>query len=236
MSIRRASALLALLAAAFLAGCAAPPQLPVNLTADFFTPAKAKPGRVGVLLAALPKPDTAFPGAGCLLCIGVANANHTQLNREVQTFSTQELNPLAAELVALLKQRGMDAVLISDTVKLADLPDLGASDPANKSRKNFAALKGKHNIERLLVVDIQAVGVWRAYSAYVPTDVPRAIFNGQASLIDLSTHALEWHLPLALSRAAEGAWDEPPKFPGLSNAYYQVLETGKDMIKKPFKP
>ena len=223
----------ALFVVALLAGCAGPVQQPVNLASDYFAAAKARSGRIGVVMAELPKPDTAFPGAYCLLCIAVANGAHSALSKEVQTFSTAELKPLPADLVALLKKQGLDAVLIEEPLKVADLPDLGASDPLNKSRKNFGALKTKHKLDRLLVVEITALGVWRSYSAYVPTDVPKGVLNGTVSLIDLSTHALEWYLPLALSRAADGAWDEPPKFPGLSNAYYQVLETGMDMVKKP---
>jgi hypothetical protein len=220
--------------AVLLAGCAAPVQQPVELKADFFSAAKAKGGRIGVVMAELPKPDTQFPGAGCLLCIGVANLAHKSLSAEVQTFSIDELKPLPAELVALLKKQGLDAMLVPEPVKVAELPDLAAGDPTNKSRKNFSALKDKHKLDRILVVDVTALGVWRSYSSYVPTEPPRAVLFGSASLIDLSSHALEWHLPLVLSRAAEGEWDEPPKFPGLSNAYYQVLETGKDMVKKPF--
>ena len=234
MTLRSASLAVVLVITTFLAGCAGPVQQPVNLAADYFATAKAKPGRIGVVMADLPKPDTEFPGAGCLLCIAVANGAHSALSKEVQAFSTAELKPLPADLVALLKKQGLDAVLISDPLKVYDLPDLAASDPTNKSRKNFGALKTKHQIDRLLVVNITSLGVWRSYSAYVPTDVPKAILSGTASLIDLSTHALEWYLPLSLSRAAEGNWDEPPKFPGLSNAYYQVLETGMDLVKKPF--
>ena len=65
MSIQRLGATVALLAAALLAGCAAPVQQPVNLAPDFMS-TKAKQGRLGVVMAELPKPDTQFPGAGCL--------------------------------------------------------------------------------------------------------------------------------------------------------------------------
>lgn len=233
MSFRFGNALFALALVALLSACAGPVQQPVNLAADFFTSGKAKAGRIGVVMSDLPKPDTQFPGAHCLLCIAVANGAHSALTREVQTFSTDELKPLPAALVAALTKQGLDAVLIADPLKVADLPDLGASDPTNKARKNFSTLKTKHGVDRLLVVHITSLGVWRSYSAYVPTDVPKAVLYGNVQLVELSTHALEWFLPLAVSRAAEGAWDEPPKFPGLSNAYYQVLETGMDMVKKP---
>lgn len=231
MSKRLLAAALAL--SAFLSGCAGPVQLPVNLSTDYFSAAKAKGGRVGVVMSELPKPDTQFPGAFCLLCLAVANGAHSALSKEVQAFSTAELQPLPAELAALLKKQGLDVVLINEPLKVADLPDLAASDPVNKARKNYGTLKAKHQIDRLLVVHVTSLGVWRSYSAYVPTDPPRAVLNGTVSMIDLSTHALEWYLPLAVSRGADGAWDEPPKFPGLSNAYYQVLETGMDMVKKP---
>ena len=231
MSSRLLCAALAL--SALLAGCASPVQTPVNLSADYFSAGKAKTGKVGVVMSDLPKPDTQFPGAFCLLCMAVANGAHSALSKEVQAFSTAELQPLPADLAALLKKQGLDVVLINEPLKVADLPDLGASDPVNKARKNYASLKAKHGIDRLLVVHITSLGVWRSYSAYVPTDPPRAVLNGTVSMIDLSSHALEWYLPLAVSRAADGAWDEPPKFPGLSNAYYQVLETGMDMVKKP---
>ena len=231
MSSRLLVAALAL--SALLAGCAGPVQTPVNLAADYFSASKARAGKVGVVMSDLPKPDTQFPGAFCLLCMAVANGAHSALSKEVQAFSTAELQPLPADLAALLKKQGLDVVLINEPLKVADLPDLGASDPVNKARKNYASLKAKHGIDRLLVVHITSLGVWRSYSAYVPTDPPRAVLNGTVSMIDLSSHALEWYLPLAVSRAADGAWDEPPKFPGLSNAYYQVLETGMDMVKKP---
>ncbi len=234
MIFRRVVAWCALLVSAALAGCAVPVQAPVELKPDFFETVKAKGGRIGVLMAELPKPDTAFPGADCLLCLGVANLNHSSLTPVVQAFSTSELQALPGQLAQLLSKQGLDAVVITDVVRWAELPDLAAQDPTNKSRKNFGALKDKHKLDRLLVVNVTALGVWRSYAAYVPTAAPRAVLNGQASLIDLSTHSLEWHLPLALSQAAEGEWSEPPKYPGLTNAYFQVLETGMDMVKKPF--
>lgn len=219
--------------AALLGGCATPPQRSIELSTNYFSSEKTKAGKVGVVMAELPKPDTAFPGAGCLLCIAVANGTHSALNSEVQTFSTAELKPLPSDMVALLKKQGLDAILIDEPLKIGDLPNLGASPPQDKSRKNFSSLKAKYGIDRLLVIQFTALGVWRSYSAYVPTDLPKAVVVGNASMVDLATHSLEWYLPVSISRAAEGNWDEPPKYPGLANAYYQVLETSMDAIKKP---
>ncbi len=234
MSLNFKSVFAVLAVALLFGGCATPAQQRIDLADNYFSSGKAKAGKIGVVMAELPKPDTAFPGANCLLCLGVANGMHSALSKEVQTFSTAELKPLPSDVVALLKKQGLDAVLIDEPLKIDALPDLKASDATNKPRKNFAPLKDKYNVDRLLVVHFTALGVWRSYSAYVPTDPPKAIVVGNASLIDLSTHSLEWYLPVTISRAADGEWDEPPTFPGLTNAYYQVLETGMDAIKKPF--
>ncbi|WP_334118947.1 hypothetical protein [Limnobacter sp.] len=234
MSLNFRSMFVLAVAAILLGGCATPVQQRIDLADSYFLSGKAKEGKVGVVMVELPKPDTAFPGANCLLCLGVANGMHSALNKEVQAFSTAELKPLPYDVVSLLKKRGLDAVLIDEPLKIDALPDLNADDTVNKSRKNFTSLKAKYNIDRLLVVHFTALGVWRSYSAYVPTDLPKAVVVGNASLIDLATHSLEWYLPVTISRAADGDWDEPPKFPGLTNAYYQVLETGMDVIKKPF--
>jgi hypothetical protein len=234
MTTRFFNTTFALLCAALLSACAAPVQLPVDLPANYFSGGVAKANRIGVVMSELPKPDTQFPGASCLLCLGVANLAHASMTKEVQTFSTVELKPLPVDLVALLQKQGFDAVLISEPLKGADLPDNKTGDAPNKSRKDFSALKNKHKLDRLLVVDISSLGVWRSYSAYIPTSTPSAIANGTAAIVDLSNNNLDWYLPINLSRKAEGTWDEPPKFPGLSNAYYQVLESILDMVKKPF--
>lgn len=165
-------------AAVFLGGCATPIQQRIDLADNYFVSSKAKEGKVGVVMVELPKPDTAFPGANCLLCLGVANGMHSSLSKEVQTFSTAELKPLPHDVVALLKKRGLDAVLIDEPLKIDALPDLNASDSVNKSRKNFTSLKAKYNIDRLVVIHFTALGVWRSYSAYVPTDPPKAVVVG----------------------------------------------------------
>ncbi len=223
----------ALCASLLLGGCAAvAPQPPITLAPDWDQ--SARNGRVGVLVSAIPSPDTEFPGASCLLCMGVASMAHSAMTQHVRTLGTDELKPLRTDLVALLKARGIDAVAIDEPWKFADLPDLKAAEPLNRSPKDFSAYKARHNVTRLLVVQIGSIGVWRSYSGYVPTDTPKAVVNGSAFLVELDGHKLEWLVPLEVRRGAEGAWDEPPKFPGLTNAYFQALDAALEEIKKPF--
>lgn len=213
-----------------LAGCATPPQAPVALPGDY---AAAKPGRVGVVAAPLPKPDTYFPGAGCLLCMMTAAAANSSLTTHTGTLGTDDLKPLAADLAQLLRDQGIDAVLLSEPVDVDKLPDRSGA-AADQARKDFSALRKRHNIDRVLVVQVESLGFTRPYSAYFPAGAPRAFLKGQAFLVNLDTHRFDWYLPLNVERFAD-TWDESPKYPGLTNAYFQVVETALDNARQPFQ-
>lgn len=228
MFTTRVAAMLAALV--LLAGCAAPVQNPVALRAEALA---TSGGRVGIATTAIPKPNTQFPGAGCLLCIAAASAANSTMTDYVRTLAVDDLQPLKSELVQLLRARGQEPVLIEEPIDVSTLPDR-ASAGANQSRKDFAALKAKYRIDRLLVVEYSFVGVVRPYSAYIASGEPYATVGGRAYLVNLADHVFDWHEALAVRRGADGKWDEPPKFPGLTNAYFQAIELTRDQIKRPF--
>lgn len=229
MLLRSASAVLACVI--LLAGCAGPVQTPVSLSAGY---AAAKPGRVGVAVSELPKPDTYFPGAGCLLCMATASAANSSLTSHVRTLNADELKPLKQDLAKLLRDQGLDVVVLEEPLKMDAFPARSGAAP-NQARQDFSALRDKHRIDRLLVVHFSELGFTRPYSAYIATGDARATLQGSGSLVNLANHNLDWYEPISVSRAAEGKWDEPPKYPGLSNAYFQVIELGMDAVKKPFQ-
>jgi len=55
-------------------------------------------------------------------------------------------------------------------------------------------------------------------------------------MVDLTSNAYDWYMPLNVLKSADGRWDEPPKFPGLTNAYFQALEESKDQLLRPWAP
>lgn len=221
-------ALLFLLAALLVSGCATPPQSRVGFAGNYFD---TRTGRIGVVMSEIPKPDTAFPGADCLLCLATASIANSDMTSVVQTWSADELSPLKAELAATLKARGQHTVTINEALKMESIPDRSGAEPGF-ARKDFSAWKQRDGLDRLLVVNLRALGARRNYSAYVPTGAPRAVFQVEAYIVDLASHKLDWYESFDLARLVEGNWDEPPKFPGLTNAYFQVLEDGKDAIKR----
>lgn len=223
-----------MLSAALLAlgGCATKPQEPV-----VFAPTKiSNPAvRVGVAMAPLPKVDTYFPGASCLLCLAAASVANSSLTSHTQKLPFNELANVKNEIADLLKKKGVNVKVIADPLVVADLPSF-KSDAANMARKDFTSLKAKYDVDKLVVINIVTLGMWRTYSAYFPTSSPQAAVAGSGFMVNLADNAYDWYEPISFYRSAEGAWDEPPNFPGLTNSYYQAIEATKDTLKKPFTP
>jgi hypothetical protein len=186
MSIRFLAPLIAA-AAVFLAGCATPPQPPISLSKEAVG---AKNARIGVAMVAVPKVDTHFPGAGCLLCMAFASASNSAITTQVRTLTPEDLPKLKQDAAERLRKKGTEVVVIDEDLKLDAFPDVSKAEPG-KARKDFSSLKTRYKLDRLLVLQIEMLGVIRNYSAYVPTSDPKGVVTGTAYIVNLQTGALE---------------------------------------------
>jgi hypothetical protein len=138
---------------------------------------------------------------------------------------------LPGRLAQVLSSKGAVAKILGNSVDLGSLSvNSDKGDNPNLTYKDFRPLAEKLGVDKLLVVDIHSQGVMRAYSSYLPVDVPKAHISGAAYMVDLKTNTYLWYTPVRSTKPAEGAWNEPPSFPGLTNAYYQVLAETSDML------
>lgn len=216
---------------ASLSGCATTPQGTIALSGDVTA---RHEGRVGVVMSSLPKVDTSFPGADCLLCMGVASAANSSLTSHTHTLGTDEVATYRGNMVDALRKKGFDVVDIAAPLDIGKLPS-AQQKATGHATKDFSSLKAKYTVDKLCVLDVKELGFERTYAAYIPTSDPHAIVRGQVYLIDLSTNAYDWYQPVSVTTAAEGKWDEPPAFPGLTNAYFQAIEKARDLYIGPFK-
>lgn len=228
MNLRIGFSLIAL--CIFVSGCASTPQQPVQLSQDALS---AKSSRIGVAMKTLPKVDTYFPGANCLMCLGAASIANSALTKHTQTLPYEDLPKLKDEVATLLGRKGIEVTVIPETIDIDSLSSHDTKAP-NIARKDFSPFKQKYKVDKLVVIDIDILGMERTYSSYFPTNAPTAVLKGTGYLVNLSNNAYEWYMPISITRGADGNWDEPPKFPGLTNAYFTVLEEGKDSFLKPF--
>lgn len=215
---------------ALLSGCASVPQQSVSLTNEVISP---KSGRIGVVMTALPKLETRLPGADCLLCIAAASLMNSSLISHTKTLSYEDLPSLKVEVADALKGVGADVVVIDDELNIASLKSF-AKKGVNVAERDFTPLQEKYNVDRLLVINITALGFVRTYSAYVPTSDPKGQLQGLGYMINLRSNTYDWYQPVSIVKSAAQNWDEPPKFPSLTNAYFQALELGKESFIHPF--
>lgn len=211
-----------------LTACASAPQLPLPVAPQAFA---APSNNYGVFLNKLPVVDTNFPGASCLLCIAAASVANSSLTAHTKTLPAEDLAVLNKQVADVLKKKGVKVTMIDD-LDVSKLPDVSKEVP-NFARKDFTSLKAKYKIDKLLVINIGLIGIERNYSAYIPNGEPKAKIAGNTYIVNLNDNSLEWSMPINAVKASDGKWDEPPKFPGLTNAYYQVVEMAKDSVLTP---
>lgn len=225
--MKRSLMTLLLTGVALLTGCATQ-QTPVAMSAKAFATTGTS---YGVLMTAMPAVDTEFPGAGCLLCYAAASMANSDLTKHAKTLPADELAKLPEQAAEALRRRGAAVTMVA-AFDLKTLPDSAKGAPAYAA-KDFSSLKAKHKIDKLLVVQLGAVGFQRDYSSYFATSEPKARVRGVVYIVNLNDNSLEYYKPVVVLRAADGKWDEPPKFPGLTNAYYQSIELARDEVLKP---
>jgi len=211
-------------------GCATRPQPPLYLAEGSLGP---QAGRVGIAMTPLPKVDTYLRGASCLLCMAAAGVANASLTSHAQTLSSEDLSKLKDQIAELLRKKGTDVMIVAEDLNVNDLPDYEAKAP-NTANKDFSRLAQKYNVDKLLVISVTSLGFLRPYSAYIPTSPPKALLEGAGYMVNLKNNSYEWYERVTIIKSADGNWDEPPHFPGLTNAYFQSLELGKDAFLRTF--
>lgn len=192
------------------------------------TGAKPRP-RIGVAMTTVPEITSQVPGASCLLCIATAHSTMSTLKEHLGKLSTEDLVKLKAEVADILKKQDVDVVLIAEALDLNSLPDVGKRVVMHAT-KDFSSIKEKYKLDKLAVIEILRVGVIRDFSGYLPRGDPKALLNGSSYLVNLTTNAYESLTRLHIMKACEGPWDEPPMFPGMTNAYFQTIEMARDQV------
>ncbi|MDG1310448.1 MAG: hypothetical protein P8P26_00120 [Porticoccaceae bacterium] len=225
----RIKILLILAAATALGGCVSPPQTPVSLSTEILTNPES---RVGIAMDTLPPANLQLPGVSCLLCLAVASGANSELSAHAKTLSMDEIIQLKADVVSTLKNQDRETLVVDKPLLIDKLPKtkrLGAG----YSKRDFSSYAEQYQLGHMIVIDINRVGMTRPYASYILTGAAQAAVAGCVAMVDLKTNKYNWYLPIDLYLSVDGEWDESKDFPGLTNAYYQVLESLRDMVLSP---
>lgn len=207
-------------------GCASTPQPTIPLSQTFYTNKEAS---VGVYMMPLPKVDTHIVGASCLLCYGIASAANSSLTSHFESLNANDLKILNELVNNRITSKGIRSTLITSDINLKKFKKFKKLD-SYFPKIDFRPLKEKLGVSKLVVIDLNTLGAYRPYSAYVPTGDPTGTVMGVVYTIDLATNKYDLYETIDIKINTHGNWDEPPSFPGVSNAYYQAIESAKDKI------
>ena len=133
--MKSSALLLLLLASAQLCGCASNPQLPVSFADNALT---AQSGRFGVAMTALPKVDTSFPGAGCLLCLATTATANSSLTKHTHMLTAEDLLTLKDGIADRLRKKGVDVTVIAENLNVRQLKDFSGGGRHIRQRQVLA--------------------------------------------------------------------------------------------------
>lgn len=220
-----------LTATLLLAACGSTPQAPISLDSNFIQ--NNKTGKLAVYMDEMPEVDTSLEGASCLLCYAAAAAANSSLSSHFQSLSAEDLAAVQDEIVTIFSEKNATVEKVSTKIDIDKLKKFKTKE-LNFAEKDFRGLKQQLQADQLLVIDFTQVGAARPYNGYIPLGPPSASIRGTVYIVDLDTNKLLQYYPLSVSISSQGEWDEAPSFPGLTNSYYEAIETAKDRIKQQF--
>ncbi|MCU7842227.1 MAG: hypothetical protein KZQ93_00145 [Candidatus Thiodiazotropha sp. (ex Monitilora ramsayi)] len=224
-----------LLAILLLAGCATTPQSPVSMKETYW---EQQNQRLGIFFQPTQTPQLHTEGDVRLLDYAIISAAMSSVKSHFADLDMSDYELLSDDINKHFSQGGKAVKVISDDLKVDDLPSF--SDPNTKdkiyfSRKDYSNLKKKLEIDQLLIIKTKRVGLARPYAGFVPMGDPRAIFEIEGELVDLNNNQLIWYQTITRANFSTGNWDEPPTFPGLTNAFYASLEAVKQEVMTHFE-
>lgn len=219
----------ALILCTIMAGCVGTPQGPIPLNSSDLL---VDDTRVGVAMTAMPEVKLVLPGADCLLCIAAAATANSALSKHSKTLDGSDLGKLRDDVIAALREQGVNAIAIDTEIEIAKLPKFKSKEE-NAPERDFTAIAQTNEVDQLIVIVLNHVGVTRPYASYIATAAPSAAVQGMAFVVDPSDNSYSWYHPIANFLEAEGEWKEPPDYPGITNAFYQVVEQTRDDVLTP---
>lgn len=211
-----------------LSGCVqVKPQVPLS---DAFWQANEK--KIAVALV-IPEQADFYPmGDIRLLDYAIVMGVMSDVASYSETLELSDFETLGGSLEESLSASGYSVVRIPTFDTLDSFKDLNQKDTDSVvyAYKDFSSLASEYGVSKLLLVNLTQAGISRNYNGFLPLDDPHAIITVSGQVIDLSNNQLLWNYTRTKKKFANGAWDEAPSYPGLTEGYYVAMEEMKSQL------
>lgn len=203
-----------ILGSIFLVGCASHADVPMS--ESFW---QNKQQKVTVAAAKAPKPQLHKQGPQGLLDVAIANAMTNDLDKRLQQIDLSWYHRMPTSFGASLKQRGVSVVPYNSQV--------------SDDQKEYTRL-AINNSDKVLVIKLEAIGAKRDYYAMVPTGAPQGYCVMSGELINVADNKVLWRYTATSAQPVQGAWDQPPAYPNLTNAIELAANSARQELLDSF--
>jgi hypothetical protein len=207
-----------------LAGAAAP---------EVASPASAapKPPVIGVVAMPLSPVKDSY---AYLVRDGELDATARAFRDFTSTLSTAVLDRVKDRIADAFRARGMDVVMIPDTLDIEKYRQTRARD-ATHPAQNFRPVKSRYHVDRLVVLQFDRNDVLFSGTPELPT----AAIHGVGYVVDLETNAYLRYTTVRVDRRVEDDWNDRSQFPGfpkVAAAWQRAVGDAADAMVTPLVP
>ncbi|MHB1222263.1 MAG: putative periplasmic lipoprotein [Gammaproteobacteria bacterium] len=206
---------LIILGTLFLSGCAA--EKNIQLSDAFWQQKQNKIAVAGVKPA---KPGVIKVGSQGLLDMAINSAMTHKLDTHLSKTDLSWYYSLPNDMASKLKQRHVAVIVAGSGMEVDE--------------KRTAIIATEHHVNDVLVMRLQAVGVIRRYSGFIPIGAPEAYCVLKGELIDSTTKEVKWRHLAEVKLPVNGEWDQPPTFPNVTSTVREAITASRQEILDSF--
>jgi ABC-type uncharacterized transport system auxiliary subunit len=207
--------LLTIIAALFLSSCATQKNVP--LQESFW---QEKQHKVAVVSIKPAVPGVTMVGSQGLLDLAINSAMASKLDAQLSKMDLEWYYKIPSDMTEKLKQRKV----------IANMAGTNISD----DDRNIASIAGQNNVNDILVIKLQAVGVIRRYTCFIPAGAPQAYCVLEGKLLNPVTKEVKWRHLAEVKLPVQGNWDQPPTFPNVNNAVKVAIDSSRQEVLDSF--
>ena len=186
-----------------------------------------------------PKGAVHMVGPQDVLDQAIANAADARLRNYLETVEPSEFSQVTQTFSARLRAKGYTVSVIAEPVARGQYAALRTKGANHVVDGDFAPIRTKYGVDRLVLLSIDRFGAFRDYFVFVPTAAPLAMVQASGELIDLTGNQALWRVSMEEKQnlvPIQGDWDQPPDYPNLTQAIRRAEHDAAVYLENAFFP
>lgn len=202
-------------AIAVLTGCAQ--QHNVQLSENFW---QDKNQKVAIAAFKAPEPQVHRVGGEGLVDLAVNSAMNKNMNNALKRTDLSWYDNMDSTFADRLKEHKINTSVLPKQFE--------------SSKKNREIVLRQAEGDKVLTLELRAVGARRTYYGFIPTGAPEAYCVLVGELFDPKDKKVLWHHETEIIQPVQGAWDQSPHYPNFTKALNVAVNDAKQEMLDSF--